>query len=512
MVHSDEASTEDFGTPSRPRAERVDQHAYPRVGEASGSIRSATCSLKSEPSTASVGVSSERTIIRATCKLRVDVGAMSSDDRDRFYRLADDNLRAVARVMNTVIRKLWLADGSALDALTEKPSGKVWPINISMTEAYHIARGVAPDLPSRTAASCSKAAHDKWRQVRWDALVRCVLRPPHYTCPPIPVHNQDLRVENDTISLQMRAGTGNRMCLPLVIRDDWQRQVLGNLTTGAWKVGEAKLERDPQRPGRWYFRVAYKRRVEEIVLSGRIAAINRGIRHFLVVATNTGCKPLIYEGADIAEHLRRVSARRRQIQRGYPMSGRKGRGRKKALLAIRSLEESTERWRETRSQTIAREATRWLCANGITVLYIEDFTDIRHNAHERLGREVGQYVQEWPYYQLQQRLIACCEEVGLHVVQVPAEYISQSCPECGHVAEENRDLVKWQLRCVKCGCKQHLDVAAARNVMMRGKRDGGEVKVGAKSLGKNFKDESALATARKRRRKGAKGKGTKEPR
>ncbi len=55
-----------------------------------------------------------------------------------------------------------------------------------------------------------------------------------------------------------------------------------------------------------------------------------------------------------------------------------------------------------------------------------------------------------------------------------------TCPSCGHVAPENVDLKGWCVKCVKCGHRRHLDVAAAWNVKVRGEKDGGKMLVGEK--------------------------------
>jgi transposase len=77
-------------------------------------------------------------------------------------------------------------------------------------------------------------------------------------------------------------------------------------------------------------------------------------------------------------------------------------------------------------------------------------------------------VQEWPYFQLQMRLCACLDEYGIAHTVVSAEYISQTCPQCGAEDPKNRDMRRWQLRCASCGYRRHLDVAAALNVLARG--------------------------------------------
>lgn len=56
---------------------------------------------------------------------------------------------------------------------------------------------------------------------------------------------------------------------------------------------------------------------------------------------------------------------------------------------------------------------------------------------------------------------------GGHLVAVPPQNTSRTCPCCGHVAAENR---KTQARftCVECGFEEHADVVGAINILSRG--------------------------------------------
>ena len=55
------------------------------------------------------------------------------------------------------------------------------------------------------------------------------------------------------------------------------------------------------------------------------------------------------------------------------------------------------------------------------------------------------------------------------LVAVPAHYTSQTCPECGHVAKENRQS-QANFVCVNCNFAENADVVGAINVLERGLR------------------------------------------
>jgi putative transposase len=54
-------------------------------------------------------------------------------------------------------------------------------------------------------------------------------------------------------------------------------------------------------------------------------------------------------------------------------------------------------------------------------------------------------------------------------IAVPPQHTSQTCPECGHIAKENRPN-QAQFKCVNCGFEGHADVVGAINVLARGHR------------------------------------------
>jgi putative transposase len=55
------------------------------------------------------------------------------------------------------------------------------------------------------------------------------------------------------------------------------------------------------------------------------------------------------------------------------------------------------------------------------------------------------------------------------LLAVPAHHTSQTCPDCGHVAADNRRTQSLFL-CVACGYTQNADVVGAMNVLERGQR------------------------------------------
>lgn len=389
----------------------------------------------------------------------------------RVTNLLYETQRACARVANVCLRDLWRRDGEIIDASNGR-APKPWKMpphdgTAAATHLYRLSGRIAPELPGSMRSVLSKRIADQWAKTRWDALVRLTRTPAHFRDTiPIPLRAADTHVtcENGAyvISFALSAGVGQRLRIMLLAKDTYQRNLLAQIASGEWRMGEVAILRD--RKNKWHARIAYKRTVN-VVTGKKAAAINRGIRCFLAGVTDD--ERWLYDGHDIVAYLRQIQSRRREYQRSVIASGRTGHGRRRTLKPIARLEEKGQNWRATKCQVIARRFAEWCRARAVDVVYAEDFAGIRDG--EPITDEIHQLVQEWPYFQLLSRLRSCLEEYGIALTVVSAEYISQTCPACGHVAEKNRDLRSWRLLCVACGWRDHLDVAAARNVLARGR-------------------------------------------
>jgi putative transposase len=58
---------------------------------------------------------------------------------------------------------------------------------------------------------------------------------------------------------------------------------------------------------------------------------------------------------------------------------------------------------------------------------------------------------------------------GVLLLAVPVHYTSQTCPECGHVAKENRQ-TQTKFLCVACSYGNNADRVGALNILERGLR------------------------------------------
>jgi hypothetical protein len=458
------------------------------------------------------------TIVRATTKYEIRLDALSEavnrgrkagQPRQRTLEETEarDALVAVSRMVTTAsnvgIRSIVRADTEALDAFQGEHgrmpvTGELtWPsFGACKADSPHyvyrtMCRAV-PELSTSITTTLGKKMVTKWGQERFDAIIRQTRSAPHYRLGgPVAIPASVVRWTWDaehgralcTVTLfSMQRTTGVRaITIPVVARDDRQRCELEQLAAGhanpeiGWRPGEVILQRDRLHPQKWFMRVSYSRIVTERT-GGKAAAINLGMRCMLAFFIEGG-ESDVYEARDIEAYLKQMQRRRRDRQAGYRWTdgGRRGHGQPRALQSIEVLATKATNYRTTRIQTLARRLASRLAEAGVTTLYVQDFQGIRDSAPEKLatGSEarnvwIWERIQEWPYAEMQSRIVSCCEEMGIRCVTLEARYNSQRCPVCGQIDAEFRDLVRWRLRHRGCGMSRHLDVGHAMNALARG--------------------------------------------
>lgn len=472
----------------------------PPSGDNSGGSGGGSASSADDKTDGS-GVGDYMKVTRATCRFRLKFNDLDGrvdpklgekrppDPRRAILYQARDR---VVRGANLLNRMLWRIDGDKLDVFqlahgrlpnTQAEWRQTWPIpkvkggtfnGRPLKGAYGVICQAVPELSPGIASAVARSVERKWKKERFEALVRNKRTPAHYKeTYPIPVRAADavFRLEKNRFILSCpferdEKHEGKRQVFDFQLKDKFHRTVMENIISEQWKKGEVKFEQDSKRPMVWFIRVSYSRLVPR-AKEGITAGINRGIRFFVCARTSNGDE-WILDGNGIEAHLQAIKNRRRSFQREAKASKRAGRGRKRILQPIEPLMAKGQRWRQTRCQVIARRLALWMKDHHVNKVVIEDFSGIRRNEPKIIGERNWKRVQEWPYYQLQSRLEACLTEYGITVIVVKPKYISLTCPQCGNISQQARNLKQWRYKCKECGYNRHLDITAAHNVMNRG--------------------------------------------
>ena len=93
-------------------------------------------------------------------------------------------------------------------------------------------------------------------------------------------------------------------------------------------------------------------------------------------------------------------------------------------------------------------------------VYYGDLDSCTRNSSERVGKLVGQKLNEWNYGELTKQLHNKLERYGIELIEISEAYSSQTCPSCGERHKPtNRNYI------CKCGYAQHRDLVGAINIL-----------------------------------------------
>lgn len=136
---------------------------------------------------------------------------------------------------------------------------------------------------------------------------------------------------------------------------------------------------------------------------------------------------------------------------------RKKLGEAKKLNALRQLDDKEQRWMQDQDHKVSREIVDFATNNNISVIRLEQLTNIRQTA--RTSRKNERNLHTWSFFRLAKFIEYKAKLVGIKTEYVNPSYTSQTCPKC---SEKN----KAQDRKYKCQCgfEKHRDIVGAMNI------------------------------------------------
>lgn len=258
-----------------------------------------------------------------------------------------------------------------------------------------------------------------------------------------------------------------------------------------------KRKKRPQdAAAKWYCVVAYgSPKVEAAEERDCMLFVHRGVAHAVMAAVVTpdGISFHPYYGQDIVQHKAQMRARKKRYQRDMGPRGN-GRGKRRRFRPLRSLGDKEQRATQTFLWRIARHLQTIAEGAGASTAVIENMGTFRCDAKDDKDKAIPPYIRNWPYADLKGKIKdAMTRRAGITVNEVPAHYISQTCPCCGHTAKDNVSKLprvfaseEWKggvFRCELCRFTRDLDEVALLNMM-----DGTEIDWVKEAVMKHIKD------------------------
>jgi hypothetical protein len=422
-------------------------------------------------------------IVRASTRFELRIRPRNDEEaplKDNLILLnqLDEASKLVARVKNATARWLYIRDAAWLDehpyagkglyewAPTPERErkkgthrGEIKPAPLTSL-AYEYCRH-SPDLSRLDGVIMSAATKDvvsRWCGKRFDVLVRQTEGLLHYKpYQPISIPHAACKLalnKDGTALLTMRVlsvsiGGGRTVTLPLVGRDDWQREELRAIATKDWKLGSVIVSRHHEKRGRWFVRLTYTRLVNRNQGDATVV-VRRGMRSFLVAAASTGECQSIYDGGDLIAYNKQMMTRRRSLgqntKRGTMGAGATGHGTKRRVSALIELSDKEARFKANACKRAAHALVLFAQSVKAKEVVYEDFAAPKYEG-------VFWLLKRWPWNQLSLACQDACEAAGIPARAVIVRTDRRVCPACGYKHAEppvnvDEGVKTWE--CFKC--------------------------------------------------------------
>lgn len=215
-----------------------------------------------------------------------------------------------------------------------------------------------------------------------------------------------------------------------------------------------------------YLAIKYKSpKTEDEVTDKNVAAIDFGEIHSITSIDNNG-NAIIITGRKLRS-IRRLHDK--ELGKLYEkLSHCKYRSNQyiKYMDAISKLSLKTDRQVLDCVHKITKLYEDYCVKNGISKVYYGDLDSCTRNTKERIGKVVGQKLNNWNYGELTLQLENKLSRHGIELVKVSEAYSSQTCPHCG----ERHKPTNRNYKC-ECGYEMHRDIVGAMNILNFNEKD-----------------------------------------
>lgn len=257
-------------------------------------------------------------------------------------------------------------------------------------------------------------------------------------------------------------------------KDDNTYRVLENIVNGNYKLCGSKLTRTKKKnasskdkkAGRQYdyiLLLSYSHPVKEHNLdSEKIMGVDIGVKVPAMCAVNYNDRYRRSLGGNkILEENMRQHRTNKKKQMEVTYNCRDGHGRTAKLNGWdgkgHKINNRNATYNNVLSKRVVDQAIKWGCGT----IHMEDLSGITSNSNK--------FLKNWPYYDLQQKIIDKAEQNDIVVKKVNPYHTSQTCSVCGYTDKVNRpkgEKGQAYFKCCKCGFETNADFNAARNIAM----------------------------------------------
>lgn len=209
-----------------------------------------------------------------------------------------------------------------------------------------------------------------------------------------------------------------------------------------------------------YLVIKYKEEdIQNLIQSENVASIDLGEIHSITSIDNNG-NAIIITGRKLRSIKRLREKEQAKLRSKMSKCKKYSKQYKKYNRALWNLKYKSERQILNCVHKISKLYLDYCIENNISKVYYGDLDSCTRNSSDRVGKVVGQKLNQWNYGEIMQQLHNKLERYGIELIKVSEAYTSQTCPLCGKRHKPtNRNYI------CECGYTQHRDLVGAINIL-----------------------------------------------
>jgi putative transposase len=233
-------------------------------------------------------------------------------------------------------------------------------------------------------------------------------------------------------------------------------------------LGELRNVTVSQSGGKWFVSIQTQRDISVALPTSTSAiGIDMGIARFVTMSDGTFIAPL----NSFKRHQQRLAKYQRRMSRKVKWSCNWKKAKSKVQRVHADIANARRDFLHKASTALA-DSHAMVCIEDLAVGNMSRTAKGSVNAPGRKVKQkagLNRSIVDQGWFEFRRQLEYKMQWSGGMLLAVPAHHTSQTCPECGHVAKENRTSQSLFL-CVACGHTGNADEVGAINILERGQR------------------------------------------
>lgn len=230
-------------------------------------------------------------------------------------------------------------------------------------------------------------------------------------------------------------------------------------------LGEVKNVTVSASGGKWFVSIQTEREVEQPIPNGGAVGIDMGIARFATLSDGTFYAPL--------NSFKRHEDRLRKAQQAMSRKTKLSNNWKKAKARVQRIHFRIGNARRDylhKATTTISKNHAMVCIEDLQVRNMSKSaagTTEQPGKHVRAKSGLNKAILDQGWFEFRRQLDYKLAWAGGHLIVVPPQNTSRTCPACGHVSADNRQ-TQARFLCVECGFEENADLVGAINVLRAG--------------------------------------------